>query len=75
MDQVDQMHVQFRHARRGPWVLTKTMVKLWIRSKIPDQIATATSMEDMVKTAEAEAEGREILAMVHRIKSLSMEKS
>jgi hypothetical protein len=66
------MHVQSRHARRGRLVLTKTMVKLWIQSKIPDQTATATSMVNMVKTVEAE--GREMPATVHKIKSLTMEK-
>ena len=60
-----------RRVLKGHQALTKIMVSLLIQCKPPDLTATATSMEDLSQT---EAEGREIPAMAHKIKSLTMEK-
>ncbi len=64
--------MQSRRAHRGQLVQIKITDKLLIQCRIPDQTATATSMVDMAQTVEAE--GREILAMVHKIKSSNTEK-
>ena len=61
-----------RRVLKGHQALTKIMVSLLIQCKPPDLTATTTGMEHLAQAEEAE--GREIPAMAHKIKSLTTEK-